>query len=89
MSIEDYNEKLPVTKDGGWAKINGKDTWTRGELCSTNTYNPKRVKHYLENIDAINQKAEEKIERIRKRRDEQTSMYEQLIIKERAKPEKT
>ena len=47
------------------------------------------MKHYLENIDAINQKAEEKIERIRKRRDEQTSMYEQLIIKERAKPEKT
>lgn len=89
MSIEDYNEKLPVTKDGGWAKINGKDTWTRGELCSTNTYNPQKVEFYLKCIDATNQKAEEKIERIRERRDKQTSMYEQLIIKERAKPEKT
>ncbi|QDP55407.1 MAG: hypothetical protein GOVbin3762_11 [Prokaryotic dsDNA virus sp.] len=50
-------------------------------------YNPLRVKKYLEMIDSVNQQAEEKIERIRKARDEKTSFFDRCIIEERQKPE--
>jgi len=39
-------------------------------------------------IDSTNQRAEEKIERIRKARDEKTSFFDRRIIVERQKPEK-
>ncbi len=49
------------------------------------TYNPKRVQKYLDAIDCINDKYERQIERIIKRRDEQTSLYNLMISQERAK----
>ena len=56
-----------------------------GINMSKEKYNPEKVGFYLKCIDATNQKAEEKIERIRERRDKEVDMYEQLIIKEREK----
>ena len=42
-------------------------------------------KKYLDAIDCINDKYERQIERIIKRRDEQTSLYNLMISQERAK----
>ncbi len=50
-------------------------------------YNPLRVKKYLDMIDSTNQQAEEKIERIRERRDEKVSFFERCILEEKQKPE--
>ena len=49
-------------------------------------YNPERVKRYLDLINSINEKAEEKIERIRKQRDEKIDMFDTFIFEEKAKP---
>ena len=57
-------------------------------LENSKYYNPLRVKKYLDMIDSTNQRAEEKIERIRKARDEKTSFFDRCIILERQKPEK-
>ena len=51
-------------------------------------FNQERVKRYLELINSVNEKAEEKIERIRKQRDEKVDMFDRLIIGEKAKPNK-
>lgn len=51
-------------------------------------YNRNRVQKYLDAIDSINDKYEQQIERIRKRRDQQTSLYSLMILQERAKPRK-
>tara|TARA_R110002020_G_scaffold424679_1_gene633921 strand:- start:373 stop:549 length:177 start_codon:yes stop_codon:yes gene_type:complete len=51
-------------------------------------FNQERVKRYLELINSINEKAEEKIERIRKQRDEKVDTFDKLIIEEKAKPNK-
>ena len=50
-------------------------------------YDPNKVRKWLDMINAINEKAEEKIERIRKRRDEQVSIFDRQIIEEKAKPQ--
>tara|TARA_R110002020_G_scaffold20456_1_gene70036 strand:- start:739 stop:930 length:192 start_codon:yes stop_codon:yes gene_type:complete len=49
-------------------------------------YNPKIVKKYLSMIDSVNEKAEKRIENIRKKRDEQTNFFDRCIIEERKKP---
>lgn len=51
-------------------------------------YNKNRVQKYLDAIDSINDKYEQQIERIKKRRDQQTSLYNLMILQERAKPRK-
>ena len=52
-------------------------------------YNRNRVQKYLDAIDSINDKYEQQIERIRKRRDQQTSLYKLMILQaKRAKPSK-
>ena len=51
-------------------------------------FKPERVKRYLELINSVNEKAEVRIERIRKERDEKVDMFDKLIIEEKAKPNK-
>tara|TARA_R100001591_G_scaffold23969_2_gene33834 strand:+ start:180 stop:377 length:198 start_codon:yes stop_codon:yes gene_type:complete len=63
--------------------MNKKHTLENGKY-----YNPLRVKKYLDMIDSVNEKAEQRIENIRKRRDEKTSFFERCIIEEKQKPEK-
>ena len=64
-----------------------------GNFIPSNTYpdkfyNRNRVQKYLDAIDSINDKYEQQIERIKKRRDQQTSLYNLMILQERAKPSK-
>lgn len=49
-------------------------------------YNPKKVKKYLDMIDAVNQKAETRLDNIRKQRDDKTNFFDRCIIEERKKP---
>ena len=51
-------------------------------------YNPLRVKKYLDMIDSVNEKAEKRIENIRKQRDEKVNTFDRFIIEEKQKPEK-
>ena len=54
---------------------------------SIDNYNPEKVDFYLKCIDSTNQKAEQRIERIRKNRDKQVDTYQLIIEKEKLKPE--
>tara|TARA_R100001463_G_scaffold19252_1_gene47491 strand:- start:3 stop:191 length:189 start_codon:yes stop_codon:yes gene_type:complete len=51
-------------------------------------FDSKRAKKYLDIINSINEKAEKRIENIRKKRDEQVNFYDSLFITEKAKPRK-
>lgn len=51
-------------------------------------YNPLRVQKYLDMIDSVNAKAEQRMDNIRKQRDEKVNMFYGFITEEKAKPEK-
>jgi len=55
-------------------------------LENSKYYNPKKVKKYLDMIDAVNQKAETRLDNIRKQRDDKTNFFDRCIIEERKKP---
>ena len=49
-------------------------------------YNPLRVQKYLDMIDSVNEKAEQKMDRIRKIRDDKVNTFDRFILEEKQKP---
>jgi hypothetical protein len=49
-------------------------------------YNPLRVQKYLDMIESVNAKAEQRIENIRKQRDDKVNTFDRFIIEEKQKP---
>lgn len=76
---------VPITKKGGWVKINGKDVWTNNQYMPTDNYNQSRVNNLLQMIDEEVKIAEKKIKLIEKHRDEKINMFSDIIREEEAK----
>ena len=76
---------VPITKKGGWVKINGKDVWTNNQYMPTDNYNQSRVDSFLQMIDKEVKIAEKEIKLIEKRRDEKINMFNDIIREEEAK----
>tara|TARA_R100001015_G_C4620506_1_gene177448 strand:- start:295 stop:477 length:183 start_codon:yes stop_codon:yes gene_type:complete len=54
-------------------------------MASAKYYNQIKAKHYLDMINSINDKYDEKIERLRAKRDKELELWDNELIKEKAK----
>ena len=78
-------EDVPITKKGGWVKIDGENVWTSNEILPNDTYNQKRVDNFTKNMNEAIESYEKEIKDLEQQRDRTRIRYQDLIRKEEAK----